>query len=208
MVLVVVAMTFIDQTVVSIAVPQVHSELGLSNTGVQWAVTAYLLVLGALFACGGRLADTVGHRRVVAHGVRVGLRRGRAGSQAHSPAPSHSASGGRSAANPHFVRLDFAYATRTVFYVMAAIMAAAAVVAWFGLQKGLQAEHPDGAASEGPDRGPDMNKPGTNGPGTNGPGTTAWSSRLSGSFRTVGTGAARTSGCAPPFFADRVHMGG
>ena len=64
-----VAMTFIDQTIVSIAVPQIQDELNLSSTGVQWAVNAYLLSLAALFAYGGRLADTVGHRRVVVAGV-------------------------------------------------------------------------------------------------------------------------------------------
>jgi EmrB/QacA subfamily drug resistance transporter len=64
-----VAMTFIDQTIVSIAVPQLQRELGLSSTGVQWAVNAYILSLAALFAFGGRLADTVGHRTMVVLGV-------------------------------------------------------------------------------------------------------------------------------------------
>ncbi len=64
-----VAMTFIDQTIVSIAVPQLQRELGLSSTGVQWAVNAYLLSLAALFAFGGRLADTVGHTKMVTLGV-------------------------------------------------------------------------------------------------------------------------------------------
>jgi EmrB/QacA subfamily drug resistance transporter len=66
-----VAMTFIDQTIVSIAVPQIQKELGLTNTGVQWAVNGYLLSLAALFAFGGRLADTVGHRKMVTLGVIV-----------------------------------------------------------------------------------------------------------------------------------------
>ncbi len=66
-----VSMTFIDQTIVSIAAPKIQSELGLSNTGVQWAVNAYLLSLAALFAFGGRLADTMGHRRMVTLGVIV-----------------------------------------------------------------------------------------------------------------------------------------
>jgi EmrB/QacA subfamily drug resistance transporter len=66
-----VAMTFIDQTIVSIAAPQVQKELHLTSTGVQWAVNAYLLSLAALFAFGGRLADTVGHRRMVTLGVIV-----------------------------------------------------------------------------------------------------------------------------------------
>ena len=66
-----VAMTFIDQTIVSIAAPKIQSELGLSTTGLQWAVNAYLLALAALFAFGGRLADTVGHRSMVVLGVIV-----------------------------------------------------------------------------------------------------------------------------------------
>jgi len=64
-----VSMTFIDQTIVSIAVPEIQRNLGLTSTGVQWAVNAYLLVLAALFAFGGRLADTVGHRKMVVLGV-------------------------------------------------------------------------------------------------------------------------------------------
>jgi EmrB/QacA subfamily drug resistance transporter len=66
-----VSMTFIDQTIVSIAVPEIQRELGLTSTGVQWAVNAYILSLAALFAFGGRLADTVGHRKMVVLGVIV-----------------------------------------------------------------------------------------------------------------------------------------
>src|SRR5580698_3595246 len=66
-----VAMTFIDQTIVSIAVPEIQKNLGLSSTGVQWAVNAYLLSLAAFFAFGGRLADTLGHRKMVVIGVVV-----------------------------------------------------------------------------------------------------------------------------------------
>src|SRR5277367_4609 len=66
-----VSMTFIDQTIVSIAAPKIQRELHLSATGVQWAINAYLLSLAALFAFGGRLADTVGHRRMVTLGVVV-----------------------------------------------------------------------------------------------------------------------------------------
>jgi EmrB/QacA subfamily drug resistance transporter len=64
-----VSMMFIDQTIVSIAAPQIQRELGLSSTGMQWAINAYLLSLAALFAFGGRLADTLGHRRMCVTGV-------------------------------------------------------------------------------------------------------------------------------------------
>ena len=60
-----VAMTFIDQTIVSIAVPRIQSELHLTINGVQWVVNAYLLALAAAFTFGGRLADMIGHRRMV-----------------------------------------------------------------------------------------------------------------------------------------------
>jgi len=66
-----VSMTFIDQTIVSIAAPQIQRELHLTSTGVQWAINAYLLSLAAFFAYGGRLADTMGHRRMVTLGVIV-----------------------------------------------------------------------------------------------------------------------------------------
>jgi EmrB/QacA subfamily drug resistance transporter len=66
-----VAMTFIDQTIVSIAAPKIQAELGLSSTGIQWAINSYLLALAALFAFGGRLADVVGPRPMVVIGVVV-----------------------------------------------------------------------------------------------------------------------------------------
>ena len=64
-----VAMTFIDQTIVSIAAPTIQHALGLSSSGMQWAINAYLLALAALFAFGGRLADIAGHRKMVVIGV-------------------------------------------------------------------------------------------------------------------------------------------
>jgi EmrB/QacA subfamily drug resistance transporter len=64
-----VAMTFIDQTIVAIASPNIQSELGLSRGGTQWVINAYLLALAATFALGGRLADVLGHRRMVVIGI-------------------------------------------------------------------------------------------------------------------------------------------
>jgi EmrB/QacA subfamily drug resistance transporter len=64
-----VAMTFIDQTIVSIAAATIQKDLGLTSSGIQWAINAYLLTLAALFAFGGRLGDILGHRRMVVLGV-------------------------------------------------------------------------------------------------------------------------------------------
>ncbi len=66
-----VSMTFIDQTIVAIAIPSIQEDLSLTSTGVQWIINGYLLSLSALFAFGGRLADIAGHRRMVTIGVVV-----------------------------------------------------------------------------------------------------------------------------------------
>jgi MFS family permease len=64
-----VAMTFIDQTIVAIAIPNIQKELSLSATGSQWVINGYLLSLSALFAFGGKLGDVLGRRRMVVLGV-------------------------------------------------------------------------------------------------------------------------------------------
>jgi MFS family permease len=64
-----VAMRFIDQTIVALAIPSLQKDLSVSATGAQWIVNGYLLSLAALFVLGGKLADVLGHRRMVTIGV-------------------------------------------------------------------------------------------------------------------------------------------
>lgn len=64
-----VAMMFIDQTIVALAVPDLQRDLHVSSTGAQWIINGYLLSLSAMFALGGKLADVLGHRRMVLVGV-------------------------------------------------------------------------------------------------------------------------------------------
>jgi EmrB/QacA subfamily drug resistance transporter len=64
-----VAMIFIDQTIVALAIPRLQRDLHLSPTGSQWIINGYLLAISALFALGGRVADVFGRRRVVIFGV-------------------------------------------------------------------------------------------------------------------------------------------
>jgi MFS family permease len=76
------------------------------------------------------------------------LSQGVSPSRAHAEAAQLSQARGTTGSTkniPHYIRLDFAYASRTVFYVMAAIMAAAAVVAFVGLERGVQQNLPDQA---------------------------------------------------------------
>ena len=60
------AMVFVDQTVVSVALPTIRAELGLSNAEFQWVVNAYLLAVAGLAITLGRLSDQIGHPRGMA----------------------------------------------------------------------------------------------------------------------------------------------
>ena len=64
-----VAMTFIDQTIVAIAVPDSRRTWRSRRPARSGSSTAYLLSLAALFAFGGRLGDVLGRRRMVVVGV-------------------------------------------------------------------------------------------------------------------------------------------
>src|ERR1700742_2649776 len=64
-----VAMVMIDFTIVSISASTIQSDLHLSETAVQWLVTAYALSTAAFVALGGRLGDILGHKKVVVAGV-------------------------------------------------------------------------------------------------------------------------------------------
>jgi EmrB/QacA subfamily drug resistance transporter len=62
-------MTFIDATVVNVALPALQRELGATITDVQWVIEAYALFLGALILLGGALGDQFGRKRVFLAGV-------------------------------------------------------------------------------------------------------------------------------------------
>ncbi|GAA2001115.1 MFS transporter [Nakamurella flavida] len=64
-----VSMTFIDQTIVSIASPEVARELDLGRGSIQWVINGYILALAASFALGGRWADVFGSKRMVLIGI-------------------------------------------------------------------------------------------------------------------------------------------
>src|SRR3954471_18282893 len=63
------SMTFIDGTVVNVALPALQQSLNATITDVQWVVEAYALFLGALILVGGSLGDQLGRRKVFLVGV-------------------------------------------------------------------------------------------------------------------------------------------
>ncbi|MEP6787316.1 MAG: MFS transporter [Acidobacteriota bacterium] len=63
------SITFIDGTVVNVALPVLQKDLGVSVSGAQWIVESYALMLAALILVGGSLGDRLGRRRVFTIGV-------------------------------------------------------------------------------------------------------------------------------------------
>src|SRR6266404_5119078 len=63
------SMTFIDATVVNVALPALQTDLHATVTDVQWVIEAYALFLGALILIGGSLGDQFGRKRVFLLGV-------------------------------------------------------------------------------------------------------------------------------------------
>jgi EmrB/QacA subfamily drug resistance transporter len=63
------SITFIDGTVVNVALPVLQRELGTDIVGAQWIVEAYSLMLSALILIGGSLGDWLGRKRVFSAGL-------------------------------------------------------------------------------------------------------------------------------------------
>lgn len=68
-----VALIIMDSTIVSVAVPAIIGDLGLSSTQVQWIQEIYTLVFAALLLVWGRVADRIGRRRVLVYGLIIFL---------------------------------------------------------------------------------------------------------------------------------------
>src|SRR6201995_5980764 len=59
----------LDGTAVLVALPTLGRDLGLRDAGLQWVVTAYVLVFGGCLLAAGGLAAPLGRRRVFAAGL-------------------------------------------------------------------------------------------------------------------------------------------
>jgi EmrB/QacA subfamily drug resistance transporter len=62
-------MIMLDNTVVNVALPSIHDDLGIQYDELEWVVNAYALVFGVLLLSGGKLADMFGRRRIFALGM-------------------------------------------------------------------------------------------------------------------------------------------
>ncbi|MEU6219582.1 MFS transporter [Streptomyces sp. NPDC047022] len=62
-------MTFLDVSIVNVALPTIENELGISQTALQYVVTTYGMILGGFLLLTGRLADSFGRRRMLQTGL-------------------------------------------------------------------------------------------------------------------------------------------
>jgi len=62
-------MVLLDGTIVLVALPSIQADIGFSDHGLQWVLSAYALTFGVLLLLGGRAADLLGRRRVFIAGV-------------------------------------------------------------------------------------------------------------------------------------------
>jgi EmrB/QacA subfamily drug resistance transporter len=62
-------MVVLDATIVLVALPSIQADLGFSEQGLQWVLSAYALTFGGLLLLGGRAADLLGRRRLFLTGV-------------------------------------------------------------------------------------------------------------------------------------------
>src|SRR5207253_2948392 len=62
-------MVILDVAIVNVALPAIKSDLGFSEEGLQWVISAYAILFGGALLLGGRLADLFGRRRLFIAGV-------------------------------------------------------------------------------------------------------------------------------------------
>jgi EmrB/QacA subfamily drug resistance transporter len=64
-------MTYLDNNVVNVALPSIQRDLHLTISGLEWIVSAYILVFAGLLLAGGRIADVLGRRSAFLAGLVV-----------------------------------------------------------------------------------------------------------------------------------------
>src|SRR3954471_23155724 len=59
----------LDNTIVNVALPTIHRDLGASLSQLQWIVDSYTIVLASLLILCGSIADRIGRKRVFSLGL-------------------------------------------------------------------------------------------------------------------------------------------
>jgi len=77
-------LTFLDNTIVSVALANIQTGLRAGVTSLQWIVDGYMLAFTALMLTGGTLGDLLGRKRVLLAGIVVFCAGSLVGALAHS----------------------------------------------------------------------------------------------------------------------------
>jgi EmrB/QacA subfamily drug resistance transporter len=64
-------MVILDVAIVNVALPSIKTDLGFSQSSLQWVISAYAIIFGGALLLGGRLADILGRRRLFVAGLSV-----------------------------------------------------------------------------------------------------------------------------------------
>jgi EmrB/QacA subfamily drug resistance transporter len=62
-------MTILDVAIVNVAIPSIQTDLHISESTVQWVITAYAISFGGFLLLGGRMADLLGRRLIFLIGL-------------------------------------------------------------------------------------------------------------------------------------------
>src|ERR1700690_2425355 len=62
-------MVVLDVSIVSVALPHIQRAFSMTNTSLQWIITAYTLTFGGFLLLGGRSADLFGRRKTFMAGI-------------------------------------------------------------------------------------------------------------------------------------------
>ena len=65
-------LTFLDNTIVSVALADMQKSLSSGVSSLQWIVDGYMLAFAGLMLTGGTLGDLLGRKKVLLGGVRAG----------------------------------------------------------------------------------------------------------------------------------------
>ena len=64
-----IALMFMDQTILPVALPAIQSELGATATQAQWCVNAYVVAIAMFLLVSGKLGDSLGLRETFSIGI-------------------------------------------------------------------------------------------------------------------------------------------
>lgn len=67
----VVFLVVIDISAVNVAFPSIREDFEVSDTSLSWIIGAYNIVVGSLLMLSGRLADSIGRRKIYLPGVAI-----------------------------------------------------------------------------------------------------------------------------------------